>query len=1185
MEFFPTELKKTPHPLIAALGGTDYQAKIISHISAINEDYVPKLHFTALPVDHRFSAKKELREKHGTLLNQTQRDFEGYRVQGILKSHWLKKHHDILPSVVLFFEAFDPRWNQKDWLDQEAKLRAQVESLRKTLSSRECRVILLLIQQLDDTGLTPSNITEERLSGLRKRLETDSKGLILLRSRDITRGSQLLLKLEFMIRTFALDYYKLQAKRVKRYRKVLNKFGTFQAIQVRHSFKIAHYYEFRRYTTKVLQHYENAYRSIVSYSQKEVEARVHGSAGISLVQIKTMAEYINFKLCYHLIFSTNNMKAALDQFHRHIRAFLELHGDPTCLYEHWKWVSRQYHLIAQLLSEATSLRGTLSSSGLDSPVYKEPYLYYSVAAKYATYRRKSAAKLLGLTASTAAQPLNDFVVLSPTFVGGDPIVSLVNPNPPNTLNLVIKYRQALERSTPHAKQTIQLLEKALHHVAVHVSEQKSSRNRLKTRLLVHIGSENLAAQDYERARLELDKAKALYVTEHWWSLAAQVLKQLLICSFHQADTLGFIDISLQLLSSVMKKHVLPKERQYVQEKLFIAWEDATKLRGPFAARGLDCIPQQSHEVILSLSHRVFDISVKFSRVAACIREQASVRVSIQSHFPGPIVLSKVTIFFSDARYNTIVTHDEHAMELSDRAAHLMENAAFRLSLMFGSGASKEFGIPLQIRKGEPILQYLGMKIFIDRMRGSSSDERPALVFCTSDLMKQPVMLKAIKPYLLEGRVPLMGKGPGSPSFARRKTFLDAADSIDSVSAKTNSLSLFEKDYNLHIHHGQSLLVTSQRARAKLEIITSQPVLAGDFKVQEFVLRSNEDSIGEAFYTLKSDPAPESDAFEDAFFFEMSSEGLRPLMLDASCQPKEEFSLKDIGAFCEQRFRIVVRSTKAAITNVSIQLTYLTKLRVVNKLEEHFPLTCLDPFKVDGVLHPHTSQSAPQREQLEAVSGKQTTFLGALVCQSAEPLGIKSIGCHKSSSCMEHTFISGDCPAGEVVSSGDVRDFILQLFSADSVEDAPLGRLEVTWERLKSDRDDGIPSNVVTTHLTLPAISFCKVPVMVSIDVPQCATMGLPVCLSLKLKNQECKVQSVRVRTVQVSPDFLVEGRTNTVIDLLPWDDICFQLSLTPLKLGPLRLPSLELKLGASDTALLNSDEQFELYVVPPAQMA
>lgn len=40
-----------------------------------------------------------------------------------------------------------------------------------------------------------------------------------------------------------------------------------------------------------------------------------------------------------------------------------------------------------------------------------------------------------------------------------------------------------------------------------------------------------------------------------------------------------------------------------------------------------------------------------------------------------------------------------------------------------------------------------------------------------------------------------------------------------------------------------------------------------------------------------------------------------------------------------------------------------------------------------------------------------------------------------------------------------------------------------------------------------------------------------------------------------------------------------------IDVGPLRLPSLELRLGDNDTSLLDSEEQLELYVLPPAQVA
>lgn len=164
--------------------------------------------------------------------------------------------------------------------------------------------MLVLMQQVDDAGVAPMNTTEERLANLRRRLDTDAKGLVLLRSRDLVRGSSVLLKLESSVRNMALDYYKAQSKRVKRYKKALAKTPGYQALHARLSFKIAHYYEFRRYTTKVLQHYEASYRAIIALPLNENEA----VDCIAYTQVMTMAEFVNFKLCYHLIFSSNNIK-------------------------------------------------------------------------------------------------------------------------------------------------------------------------------------------------------------------------------------------------------------------------------------------------------------------------------------------------------------------------------------------------------------------------------------------------------------------------------------------------------------------------------------------------------------------------------------------------------------------------------------------------------------------------------------------------------------------------------------------------------------------------------------------------------------------------------------------------------------------------------------------------------------
>lgn len=136
MESFATELKETPYPLVAALGPDELQHQVLPHVRTVNEEFVPKLHFASLPRAHGFPVKKELRETHGTFSTQTQRDLETYRTQGILKTRWLKKHYELLPAVVLLFDAFDPRWGLLDWQQKEQALGDEVAQLDRLLSGR-----------------------------------------------------------------------------------------------------------------------------------------------------------------------------------------------------------------------------------------------------------------------------------------------------------------------------------------------------------------------------------------------------------------------------------------------------------------------------------------------------------------------------------------------------------------------------------------------------------------------------------------------------------------------------------------------------------------------------------------------------------------------------------------------------------------------------------------------------------------------------------------------------------------------------------------------------------------------------------------------------------------------------------------------------------------------------------------
>lgn len=1018
-------------------------------------------------------------------------------------------------------------------------------------------MLLILVQQVDDAGVAPVNVTDERLVGLRKRLETDSKGLILLRSRDITRGSSVLAKLESSVRNYALEYYKAQAKRVKRYKKSLNK-TTHQPLHARHSFKIAHYYEFRRYTTKVLQHYEAAYRSIIALPLNENER----SDGIGYFQVKTMAEYVNFKLCYHLIFSSGNIKAAVDQLHRHMRVYSRAIGTADRAYEHWDWVSRQYHVFAQLLSEAVSIRGALPATGLDSDVYKEPYLYYSIAAKYAIYRRK-ASNRLGLTASVVrasngaangnVASERDFIVVPSVFVGGEPVVSETtstsqDPSP----TALIKYRHAVERAVPHAKRTIHLLEHAIQHLSIYTADQKSPRARMKSRLLVQLGTERLAAGDYEKSRAELQKAKLAFSMEHWWPQTTQILKQLLICTFRQGDTAAFIDYSLQLLSPVLEEFMPGNERTRIQESFFLAWSNPVSLGVPFT---VNSALGGGHSLTLDRSRPLFTLRAQFDRVFACVREEATLELRLHSHFPSAITMAKVELVFSDERYNTAIYHSsEHDQVTCDPA-----DGKLYASLEFQFKATKVLSIPLRVLDGRSMLRYQESRFFLGnptqarRPGGSSKEEEEEEEFLILSLpidQAAPVIRENPKPYLLEGRVPAMGNGSASPSFARRKSMFSVAElgrTTADLSMNSGDLSdPNEEDISVFVR-GTTLAILQPRAKAKLAKVTQHSLLTGDLRVIAFKLSSNEDTLENLSYRVVCDPPPASASPADAFFFTQPEVGgpLIPVPLDTSLQPRDRTALPSKSPQSEEEFQVIVRSLRATNIKLTVSVAYATKSGVQVSLEERFELICRDPFGVSsGFVHDYpNSVGASNAKESYAVVGKSVNLHGNVICSAAESLRVVSMEFEQQDSkFVDSAVASGFGGASElnaddqrdngaVMKDGDMRSFFLQLLPRIAAPFVLVGRVKLQWRRLSSvitSAPGGYQNSIVTTWLEIPSVSFIETPLTLSIHTPSFGVEGTMVNMDIRIRNNENAFHSLRIKPIDEANEFLISGTLSEV---------------------------------------------------------
>lgn len=334
------------------------------------------------------------------------------------------------------------------------------------------------------------------------------------------------------------------------------------------------------------------------------------------------------------------------------------------------------------------------------------------------FRRKAAAKL-GLTAATTVPTAipngetlseRDFVVVPSVFVGGDPVVSEANAASQDpSVAALVKYRHAMERTVPHAKRSIVLLEHAIQHLTMFVADRNAPRSRMKSRLLVHLGTERLASGEYERSRAELQKAKATFAIENCWAQTAQILKQLLICTFRQGDTAAYLDYSLQLLSPVVEEFISPKERGRIQDSFLTAWRNPSALGAPFTENSA---LGNGHELALDRSRPVFALTAQFDRASACVKEDVTLELGLRSHFPSPLVMAKIELVFNDERYRTVIYHQA---DLESGTLACVDGKFFT-SLEFTHKVTKDLRVPLHVLDGRQMLSIQEVRFYLEVRR-------------------------------------------------------------------------------------------------------------------------------------------------------------------------------------------------------------------------------------------------------------------------------------------------------------------------------------------------------------------------------------------------------------------------------------------------------------------------------------
>ncbi|KAK2173143.1 hypothetical protein NP493_899g00027 [Ridgeia piscesae] len=623
---FPTELLCRPVGLVVLTGldityNAVHKAIWDSFCNNRRADRVP-LQFVVLQTDHEYPKCRTKRTS-----------YEWYIPKGIVKTGWMKKHMELIPSVVVMF--FDIDWDEPQWRERQMECSTKVQIVRNSLLGRSTRVAVVLIQK--NTPLPPGEdvIAAERAASLCSACELSAKSLFVLPLADHLLGYTI--RLENAFYELSQTYYHTEARRVKAHKEFLNK-TTHQLLFVRHQFKIAFYNEQKQDTHTALKHYKQAYSYLL-------ELRMHDT---NLLEVKIIGGFINYKIC-RLSFQHNVPLDALTQFRKHIDFFKKKAGCQDLSFEHSAWMSKQFQVFGDLFDEAIKL-------GLTAIQIQHPGFYYHQAANHAVTRKQLCRSLCHLVSvATEPDPLESLWSLE--YYGQrswrQGHQSIEPPDAQREREGVVALQQ-LELKVDHSWVIIPLFSSAV------AQFRKYKSPRMKRYLMVEMGEEYYHAADYPRALALLTRVTADYRQEHWWLLLTSVLITALKCAYLMASLQDYVTISLEVIG----EHALCSREDKTRIQMNLIKAMSNELPEPEPGCSATCVEKAKQQWKSLQDPSV--VSVEMQAITPFIECKASftqdmfradspvlLTVCLRSTAQFPVQFSKMSVTLSNQVYNPL----------------------------------------------------------------------------------------------------------------------------------------------------------------------------------------------------------------------------------------------------------------------------------------------------------------------------------------------------------------------------------------------------------------------------------------------------------------------------------------------------------------------------------------------------
>ncbi|KAF0525068.1 Gryzun, putative trafficking through golgi-domain-containing protein [Gigaspora margarita] len=1082
---------------------------------------------------------------------------------GLIPPIWVRRHHVLLPSVVVGFydlwhRSMSGSIKEKDEStitpsemlgsaepiekEKDGNLAMEINEKRKYLHERGIRfaaVIILNAQHSEDP------ITEERLGYIRKMSGLDARNcfFVLLPDRDI---SEFVTTLQKGLYEHSLKYYREHGNRVKRKRNKLPSPATagyvrpssdyhssapaplsIQGWMFRYDYKMATFAEFRQDIDASIHYYESAYTLLVDFFAPQ-SAITPGAPGLQIRSkrwndARILADCINIKICKMNLY-IDAPSAALAQLNKHITTFkrlcntLEI-GDDT--FEYWTWLSNQYRVFADILDIATR-------SGFIIP---DPTTVFHTTSS-ADYRFGSSSN-----SPMAGSGINPTMVLQhPGFYFH--LAAQCNSVRRKKLLAVEKIIQAsgdalkfpsgleAERKVDHSALTIELLTKSYEQF------KKYKGGRMTLYLASEIAGAHYEAENYVMALKFYERIAKKYRKEGWHTILESILNCSLKCAKESGTWDNVVEYLIELLSD--RFHMSEQKRIEIQNKL------------------MNVIFKTEISSLVNFRQVVIDMNeinsfstcyVQFKEPATFIATPTPFQITFITPSdtpPLPLQFTYLQLSFNDSNFNHYFTHkpndesDDTKLQCVNCKECLRKDVDgegyiwFKsVDLTFRKGSTKVFeGLIIPKESGDLQLQIITLGFL-------SENWKIDLRFDVSTPREEPLKRKWLQFETMSN-----GEQVEQPFFINLEGTGDRA----------------------------SIKVTQKQAKLDIKVNHSAPALLDEhYPIQLTILNLEPEDIKAV---LKAELISDLQESEDVIFDSNLNTTNHLKEVDLGVISSNESYVKTIYIIGKKTTNL--RTLRLTVLYSTSSLIPSTPTPIQNWIEkrEDIRIPFIAPFSVSFNISPQGEEFGNARE-ISSLDRIERHFLVAKItsigpwdiCVSGIELSLLDQANAQTKIEIISSSIELDSESLEQVwRQGYIFNvnYLLELTilnDASLSESVDIGLLDIKWRRNQPFGNISVP--FIETTMMVPQLQRHDSELSVILDIPPNPIVGQIFTLTFKIINWTSAPVRIRV-TVEVNDAFVFSGYKQTYFIVSPLSTYYFKANCFPLAPGKVKLPRVKM---------------------------